>query len=348
MALKAAIDLGILELMGKASEEEGLTQLTSEEVAARLHARNPDAPALLERLLRLLASHSILTCTTTGNNNDNHGNVRWRYGLGNEAKFLFGSENDGSFGPLLQTLQDKVCMEPWYHLKDVVLEGGNPFHRAYGVNFFDYHKDPRFNNLFNKAMHHHSAVIMKKILETYNGFEGLSSLVDVGGGSGANLSLIKAKHPHIRCINFDLPHVIEGAPKFPGIQPVGGDMFASVPTSDAIFMKWILHDWNDGHCLKLLENCWKALPEKGKVIVMEMIVPETIDNCLRTSAVFQLDLLMLTMTHGGKERTEKEFEGLAKAAGFIGIKAIYCACNFWIIGFYKDKSTNNCLQYKLS
>ncbi|CAN6460019.1 unnamed protein product [Victoria cruziana] len=292
MALKAAIDLGILELMGKASEEEGLTQLTSEEVAARLHARNPDAPALLERLLRLLASHSILTCTTTGNNNDNHGNVRWRYGLGNEAKFLFGSENDGSFGPLLQTLQDK---------------------------------DPRFNNLFNKAMHHHSAVIMKKILETYNGFEGLSSLVDVGGGSGANLSLIKAKHPHIRCINFDLPHVIEGAPKFPGIQPVGGDMFASVPTSDAIFMKWILHDWNDGHCLKLLENCWKALPEKGK-----------------------LDLLMLTMTHGGKERTEKEFEGLAKAAGFIGIKAIYCACNFWIIGFYKDKSTNNCLQYKLS
>ncbi|CAN6459963.1 unnamed protein product [Victoria cruziana] len=336
MALKAAIDLGILELMGKASEEEGLTQLTSEEIAARLHARNPDAPALLERLLRLLASHSILTCTTTGTNNDNNGNIRWRYGLGNKAKFLFGNENGGSFGPLLLTLQDKVYMEPWYHLKDVVLEGGIPFHRAYGINCFDCHnKDPRFNDLFNKAMHHHSALIMKKILETYSGFEGLSSLVDVGGGTGVNLSLITAKHPGIKGINFDLPHIIEAAPKFPGVQPVGGDMFASVPTSDAIFMKWILHDWNDGYCLKMLKNCWKALPENGKAIVVEMIVPETIDNGLRTSAVFQLDILMLALNHGGKERTEKEFEGLAKAAGFTGIKVIRCAYNFWVIEFYK-------------
>ncbi|KAF3779174.1 Caffeic acid 3-O-methyltransferase [Nymphaea thermarum] len=338
MALRAAIELGILEFMAEASKGEGSTLLTSEEIAARLCAKNPDAPALIERLLRLLASYSILTCSATTNTNQNHDRrIHRRYGLGEKSRFLLGDENGDSFGPLLLTVQDKVYMEPWYHLKDAVLEGGIPFNRAYGMNNFDYHgKDPRFNRLFNKGMHHHSTIILKKILEIYTGFHGLQSLVDVGGGTGANLSLITAKYPHIKGTNFDSPHVIEEAPKFSGVQHVKGDMFASVPAGDAIFMKWILHDWDDDHCLKLLENCWKALPENGKVIVVEMVLPEIVDNRLSTSVVFQLDVLMLAVNHGGKERTEKEFEALAKAAGFTGIKAICCTYNFWVIEFYKN------------
>uniref|UniRef100_A0A5K1CRC1 O-methyltransferase C-terminal domain-containing protein n=1 Tax=Nymphaea colorata TaxID=210225 RepID=A0A5K1CRC1_9MAGN len=105
-------------------------------------------------------------------------------------------------------------------------------------------------------------------------------------------------------------------------------------------LQWILHGWDDDHCLKLLKNCWKALPENGKVIAVEMVLPETVDNRLSTSAAFQLDVLMLALNHGGKERTEKEFKGLAMAAGFTGIKAICCAYNFWVIEFYKNMSTN--------
>ncbi|KAF3779171.1 hypothetical protein EJ110_NYTH39108, partial [Nymphaea thermarum] len=357
MALRAAIELGILEFMAEASKGEGSTLLTSEEIAARLCAKNPDAPALIERLLRLLTSYSILTCSATTNNHD--GRTQRRYGLGNKSRFLFGDENGDSFGPLLLMLQDKVYMEPWYHLKDAVLDGGIPFHRAYGMNSFDYHgKDRRFNELFNKSMHHHSAIIMKKILETYTGLHGLRSLVDVWGGTGGNLSRITAKYPHIKGTNFDSPHVIEEAPEYPGrlsyqtnhgkptrFRPKGllaFNMFkvTCLLTGDAIFMKWILHDWDDDHCLKLLENCWKALPENGKVIAVEMVLPETVDNRLSTSAAFQLDVLMLALNHGGKERTEKEFEGLAKAAGFAGIKAICCAYNFWVIEFYKNMSAD--------
>lgn len=51
VALKAAIDLGILERVAKVSEGEGLTQLTSEEREAQLRAKSPDAPVMLERLL---------------------------------------------------------------------------------------------------------------------------------------------------------------------------------------------------------------------------------------------------------------------------------------------------------
>ena len=103
-------------------------------------------------------------------------------------------------------------------MKDAILEGGIPFNKAYGMTAFEYHgTDPRFNKVFNKGMSDHSKIAMKKILETYKGFEGLASLVDVGGGTGAVLSTIVSKYPSIKGINFDLPHVIADAPAFPGI-----------------------------------------------------------------------------------------------------------------------------------
>ena len=65
-------------------------------------------------------------------------------------------------------------------------------------------------------MKDHSTIVVKKILEKYNGFEGLGSLVDVGGGTGATINTIVSKYPTIKGINFDLPHVIEDAPSYTG------------------------------------------------------------------------------------------------------------------------------------
>lgn len=105
-----------------------------------------------------------------------------------------------------------------YHLKEAVLEGGIPFNKAYGMTAFEYHgTDPRFNKVFNNGMASHSTITMKKILETYKGFESLKSIVDVGGGTGATVHMIVSKYPFVKGINFDLPHVIEDAPSYPGI-----------------------------------------------------------------------------------------------------------------------------------
>ncbi|PKI41897.1 hypothetical protein CRG98_037724, partial [Punica granatum] len=60
-----------------------------------------------------------------------------------------------------------------------------------------------------------SFIQTKKVLEVYNGFEGLSVLVDVGGGKGATLHAIISKYPSIKGINFDLPQVIQHAPAYP-------------------------------------------------------------------------------------------------------------------------------------
>ncbi|GLJ29166.1 hypothetical protein SUGI_0575060 [Cryptomeria japonica] len=66
-------------------------------------------------------------------------------------------------------------------------------------------------------------------------------------------------YPHVRGINFDLPHVVQTAPAIPGIEHVEGNMFESIPHGDGIILKNVLHDWDDESCVKIVDNCYKAL-----------------------------------------------------------------------------------------
>eukprot|EP00262_Sarcandra_glabra_P006157 TRINITY_DN1827_c1_g1_i1.p1 TRINITY_DN1827_c1_g1~~TRINITY_DN1827_c1_g1_i1.p1 ORF type:complete len:371 (-),score=51.89 TRINITY_DN1827_c1_g1_i1:53-1141(-) len=330
MALKAVIELEVLEIIAKAGV--GVC-LSPSEIASQLPTQNPEAPTMLDRIMRLLASYSIVTCSLlTGED----GEVQRLYGLAPVCKFLIRNEEGASLSALLLLNQDRVFMESWYHLKDAILEGGIPFNKAYRMSAFEYpNKDPRFNEEFNKGMWNHSTVTMRKILEMYDGFEGLEQLVDVAGGVGTSLKMIISKYPQIKGVNFDLPHVIASAPAFPGMENVEGDMFTSIPSGDAIFMKWILHDWSDEHCLKILKNCYQALPSSGKVIVVESILLVAPEDNHAAHSIFQMDLIMLAHNPGGKERTKKEFEALAGGAGFAGFRALYCVYNNWIMEFYK-------------
>ncbi|KAF5743429.1 putative caffeic acid O-methyltransferase [Tripterygium wilfordii] len=330
MVLKSALELDLLEIINKAGPG---AYLSPADIASHLPTNNPDAPVMLDRILRLLASYSILTCSLRTLPD---GKVDRLYGLAPVCKFLTKNQDGVSIAPLSLMNQDKVLMESWYYLKEAVLEGGIPFNKAHGTTSFEYHgKDLRFNKVFNKGMSDHSTITMKKILDTYKGFEGITSVVDVGGGIGAVLSMIVSKYPSIKGINFDLPHVIEDAPSYPGVEHVGGDMFASVPKADAIFMKWICHDWSDEHCLKFLKNCYDSLPDNGKVIVAECILPEAPDSSLASKVTIHIDCIMLAHNPGGKERTQKEFEALAKGAGFQGFQVVCCAFNTNIMEFLK-------------
>ena len=211
MTLKAAIELNILEIISLAGHG---AQLLPEEIAAKLPSENPDAAVMIDRILRLLTSYSIVTCSAV---NGDDGTVKRRYGLAPVSRFLTPNQDGVSMAALVLMNQDKVLMESWYYLKDAVLDGGIPFNKAYGMTAFEYHgKDPRFNKVFNAGMSNHSTVSMKKMLEIYRGFDGLKVLVDVGGGVGATLNMIISAHPSIKGINFDLPHVIADAPSFTG------------------------------------------------------------------------------------------------------------------------------------
>ncbi|XP_062020415.1 caffeic acid 3-O-methyltransferase-like [Rosa rugosa] len=332
MVLKSALELNVIDIIWGAGDGESLSP---SDIAAQLPTKNSNAPAVLDRMLRLLASHSILKCSArTGSD----GQVERLYSAGPICKFLVRDQNGGtgSVGPLFLLHHDKVFMESWFHLNDAILEGGIPFNRAYGMTAFEYPEtDERFNRVFNQAMSNHTTLILKKILDVYRGFEGINVLVDVGGGIGVTLNLITNKYPHIKGINFDLPHVLADAPSYPGVEHVGGDMFKSVPQGDAIFMKWILHDWSDEHCLTLLKNCCKSLLSSGKVIFVESILPEVPDSSVTSNIVCEQDLLMFTQNPGGKERTKKEYEALALKSGFSRLEVVCSAYNSWVMEFHK-------------
>ena len=108
MALKAAIELDVLEIIAK-SGAGGC--LSPREIASQLPTKNPDAPTMLDRILRLLASYSILTCSLKAHDD---GSVERLYGLAPVCKFLIKNQDGVSIAPLVLMNQDKVLMESWY------------------------------------------------------------------------------------------------------------------------------------------------------------------------------------------------------------------------------------------
>ncbi|XP_028752279.1 caffeic acid 3-O-methyltransferase 1-like [Neltuma alba] len=333
MAMQTAVELGVFDVIHRAGHD---AQLSAAEIASELSCKNPEAPSALDRVLRLLASHSVLSCSVIADEDREPGCFRRVYGLCPVAKFFARNEDGVSLGPLIVLNQDKVLIDSWRELKNAICEGGVAFNRVHGSHVFEYPRlDSRFNDVFNKAMVNQTTLVVTKILESYRGFEDITRLVDVGGGLGVTLSLITNKYPHIQGINFDLPHVIQHAPPYPGVEHVGGDMFESVPQGDAIFMKWILRDWSDEWCLKLLKNCHNAIPEDGKVIVVDAVLPTIPETSAAAKSTSQLDLIMLTHHPGGRERSEQEFMELATAAGFNGIRYECFVRNYRIMEFFK-------------
>ena len=82
-------------------------------------------------------------------------------------------------------------------------------------------------------------------------FEGLTSLVDVGGGSGNTAKIISEAFPMLKCIVFDLPNVVEGLTGNNYLSFVGGNMFESIPEADAILLKVCMESKMNGQLISL-------------------------------------------------------------------------------------------------
>ena len=87
--------------------------------------------------------------------------------------------------------------------------------------------------------------------------------------------------------------------------------------------------------MKLLKNCYSALSDGGKVIILEHVLADEPETTTSAKVVFLMDVLMMTQTPKGRERTKKEFTALANAAGFTTVKFVSYVCNFWVMEFCK-------------
>jgi hypothetical protein len=207
----------------------------------------------------------------------------------------------------------------WGDLLHSVQTGEVAFEHVYGMPIWEFFgRNPENAVTFNAAMGDVNAMLDGAISQGYD-FSPFSRIVDVGGGTGSLLALVLAQNPNSRGVVFDLPHVIEEAKAFMAAQDlaqrcdfIAGDFFKSVPSGgDAYLLKWILHDWNDEQSVAILQNCRRAISEKGKLLVFESAIPSGNHPFLSKF----MDLNMLVM-NGGRERTEAEYRSLLKAGGF--------------------------------
>jgi hypothetical protein len=191
--------------------------------------------------------------------------------------------------------------------------------KAYGKNAFELLAEhPDQADTFHKAMMNVSAIAGAAMAETYD-FAGISSIADIGGGHGMLLASVLKGNPGIRGVLYDLPEVVAGAKAnghFAGLedrlQIDAGSFFERVPAGcDTYMLKHILHDWSDDHCRTILNLIREQLPANGRVLVCELIVPDGPG----ASPAKMLDIEMLALTVGGKERTTGEFSELFLSAG---------------------------------
>ena len=107
MVLKSAVDLDLLEIIAKAGDG---AFLSASEIAAQLPTHNPEAPVMLDRILRLLATYAVVRCSLR---HLPDGGVERRYGVAPVCKYLTRNEDGVSVAGLTLMNQDKVLMESW-------------------------------------------------------------------------------------------------------------------------------------------------------------------------------------------------------------------------------------------
>uniref|UniRef100_B8HV33 O-methyltransferase family 2 n=1 Tax=Cyanothece sp. (strain PCC 7425 / ATCC 29141) TaxID=395961 RepID=B8HV33_CYAP4 len=295
-SIYAAAKLGLADqLQAEPQSCDRLAELT--------HTHAP----FLYRLLRALVSLGVFSQTSTG-----------EFALTPVGEFLR-SDVPGSLRAMA-VMQGEEHYHAWGDIVYSLQAGENAFTHLYGMDIFTYlGQHPASAQIFDQAMTSFSSIEIPAVMAAYD-FSGLNTIVDVAGGHGSLLATILQAYPQSQGILFDQEAVIAGAkPQLTqaGVldrcQLVGGSFFETVPGGgDAYLLKHIVHDWGDESAIAILKNCRQAMGNSGKVLVIEQVIPP--GNGPATSKL--LDLNMMVMCSGGKERTAAEYQILFEQAGF--------------------------------
>lgn len=220
----------------------------------------------------------------------------------------------------------------WGSFTDTVRAGFTQFEAALGSEdiwaYFEQH--PAEGQLFSAAMTDLSLPVAQEaagIIDT----TGIDLVADIGGANGAFVHELLTRNPELRGLVFDRPVALPGAradAERLGLSDrssaVAGDFFESVPTADLYLLKYILHDWDDDACVRILRNVRKAMSPSARVLIVELLVGETAEPGIGTL----MDMNMLAMIPG-KERDLEEFDALLGAAklrrtAVTHLQAPYC------------------------
>ncbi|KAI3473505.1 hypothetical protein Pfo_030814 [Paulownia fortunei] len=315
MSLKCAIQLGIPDIIHNHGKPMTLSQLVD---ALPI---NKAKSHCIYRLMRVLLHSEFFIKINTSDDEEKE-----RYWLTPASRLLL-RDAPLTVAPFVLLILDPILTKPWQYMSEWLAHEHHlsPFETAHGRMFWEHAgQEPRLNKLFNEAMSSDSTLVARVLLrDCKQVFEGIKLLVDVGGGTGTTAKAIVDAFPGMKCIVLELPHVVAGLEGTKNLTYIGGDMFETIPPADVVFLKWILHDWNDKDCVKILKKCKDAIPGKdkggGKVMIIDMILDiyKGDDKAMEDQLFF--DMAMMAYLNG-KERSEKEWAKLFFDAGFSSYK----------------------------
>ncbi|GGJ01957.1 methyltransferase [Saccharopolyspora subtropica] len=314
-AIRTAVALRLPELV-----EAGTTGL------AELAAATECDKDSLARLLRHLVSVGLFAETAPGT-----------YGLTPLSRELLGAEHRWQRRWLDIDGPGAKMDLAYTGMLHSVRTGESAYGRVHGIDFWaDYQRDERLRLFFGAIMAGHAWQTGPTVAAEYD-WTGVRRVLDVGGGTGALLSEILLKHPHLTGAVLDLPPVrpeaeqafadagLTGRAEF-----VGGSFFDPLPRGyDVLLVSRVLTDWNDENATAILRRCGEAARPDGRVLIVEVLAGQ--EHAKNNSS---FDLQSLTLL-GGRERTVADFHALATAAGLS-----VCATHDWPSGLVVVECVN--------
>jgi hypothetical protein len=295
-AISVAARLGVADAIAA-----GAT--TTKEIAQQVGA---DAPTLY-RLLRALSDHGV-------------------FAEGSGERFALTPVGESLRSDGAQSLRRwaiwtgaRFYRDAWSGLEQAVRTGEPSFARVHGTDLFGYlDAHPDDAAVFDGAMQDIAGNFLAGILAVYD-FSGFSTVVDVGGGTGALLAAILRSAPGARGVLFDAPPVLaaaepvlQGAGVADRCETVAGDFFREVPPgADLYVLSNIVHDWDDDGALQILGTCLAAMRADSRLLIIELVLPDD----ARPSMGKLLDLEMLSVTPNGRQRTAAQYVELLARAG---------------------------------
>jgi hypothetical protein len=216
-----------------------------------------------------------------------------------------------------------LLADSWAHLTDCVRtgQGAAALRPEIGARW---QQDAEVQSAFRAVMGTSPAQNYLPIARAWD-FSRTSVVADLGGGGGALLEAILEISPSTRGLLVDRADSIEAArPRFASgpasgrCDLIAADLTQGVPAgADVYILKHVLHGYSDAQSIDILRHCRAALPPQGRVLIVEFVLPDVIDHAdpdLERRLLSDLNMLAVTQ---GRERSEREWKDLLRAADLL-------------------------------
>jgi O-methyltransferase domain/Dimerisation domain len=226
----------------------------------------------------------------------------------------------------------------WSDLAYSVCTGKSAFRKVFGISTFEHRASrPEEARIFNEAMAEMTRQVGNAAVAAYD-FNRFRTIIDVGGGNGALLSVILSQCPGLNGTIFDLPsgtsdasEVLAAAGLSDRCRIVHGDFFKVVPPdADGYILKSVIHDWDDASSRNILTNCAAAMMADSRLLLIEQVLPARVERIPAHRRALLTDLNMLVMTTG-RERTDAQYRDLLASSGLSVETIIATASPFSLI-----------------